>query len=184
MAKIENRYANALLELTAENGSPEKDLAQAALVYEALDNPETGAFLADPQIPKREKDALLQKAFSGLIGGHLPGFLQLMVRKNRVGLILPVLSEYMIRQNRRLGRTEAKIVSATPLSPQQIDAISSVIAKQVNMQILTKTAIDPDVIGGFYVLVEGRVFDATIRHKLDGLREYLRKGGSYAHQTG
>lgn len=183
MAKIETRYANALLELTGQSKHPESDLAQAALVRDALGGEDVRAFLTHPRIPKQAKYDLLRNSFSGIVSDHWLGFLQLMVRKNRVDYLLPALGEYIVQAGRRLGRTQASIISAQPLSPQQIESIRSVVARHVNMQVTIKTAVDPDVLGGFYVLADGHVFDATIRYQLNRLKEYLKKGGSYANQA-
>ena len=183
MGKIENRYARALLDLTEESENLEEDLAQAALVRDALDDQDIGAFLTHPHIPRGEKSDLLRRVFSGKISEYLMGLLQLMVRKNRSDFIISTLTEYIAHAERRLGKTEAIIVSATPLSRQQIESVRNVITEHVNMRIRMKTVVDPNVIGGFRVVVDGRVFDATVRFKINRLKEYLKRGGSYANQA-
>ena len=46
------------------------------------------------------------------------------------------------------------------------------------MEIKLRALVDPDVIGGFYILVGGRVFDRTVRSALNDMRQRLRLGGS------
>jgi len=176
MVKLKNRYANALLELSEENGTLEKDLEQVVLVRDVLNSADVQAFLVHPHIPDSAKHELFQNTFSEQLAKHLMGFLYLMVRKNRESLIVPALTEYIDRTNRRLGRIEAKIVSAKVLTEEQTESIRTVLSRQINMQVKVTATVDPDVIGGFYVLVDGRIFDGTLRSELHSMRECLKRG--------
>ena len=179
MAKLKDRYANALLEISVEHGTLEKDLAQAVLVRDALNKPDVQGFLLQPHIPDSAKHQLFHTAFSDDLAKHLMGFLYLLVRKNRESLIIPALNAYIDRTNRRLGRIEAKIVSAKPLTGKQIEAIRTVLAKKIDLQFTIKATVDPDVVGGFYVLIDGQIFDGTVRSNLNMMREHLKRGISH-----
>ncbi|NLZ96006.1 MAG: F0F1 ATP synthase subunit delta, partial [Bacteroidales bacterium] len=87
MANLKERYANALLELSEEGGTLEKDLEQVVLVRDALEEANVQAFLLHPYIPDSAKHQLFQEAFLGKVTKHLMGFLYLLVRKNRESLI-------------------------------------------------------------------------------------------------
>lgn len=177
MAKLKDRYVNALLELSEESGTLEEDLEQVALVRDMLSNAEPQEFLLHPQVPDSAKHELFRNAFSERISKHLMRFLYLMIRKNRVALIVPVLTDYIDCINRRLGKVEARVVSAKKLTEKQIESIRILLSKKTDMQIKMKTIIDPDVIGGFYILVEGRIFDGTVRSELNIMKERLKRGG-------
>lgn len=177
MAKLENRYAQALLELSEEAGNLEKDLEQALLVRDTLDPQDVQSFLKHPHIPDSAKHELLQNAFSGQLTDHLMGFLYLMIRKNRETMIVPALTEFIVETNRRLGRIQARVVSAKQLTAQEIESIRTVLTKQTKMEIEIQAVVDPDVIGGFYILVDGRVFDGTVRNELNMMKERLKRGG-------
>ena len=176
MAKLKDRYANAILELSGEKGSLKKDLEQAIFIRDILESPEVQVFLGHPGVPDLDKHQLFENAFSDKIAEHLMGFLYLMVEKNRESLIVPALTEYIERANRQLGRVQAKIVSAKALTDTQIESIRVVLSKQTGMQVQVKATVDPDVIGGFYILIDGRIFDGTIRSELNIMRECLKRG--------
>lgn len=176
MAGIKSRYATALLELSQEKGNLEQDLEQAILVRDALNNNDVQDFLVHPYIPDTQKYELFENAFSKDVSNDLMGLLHLMVQNNRESLIVPTFNEYIERANRSLNRTEAKVVSATPLAEEQIDAIRRLLAQRIDMQVNITATVDPDVIGGFYILVEGHIFDGTIRSKLNNMRERLKRG--------
>ena len=176
MAKLKDRYANALFELSQEKGTLEEELEQAVFVKDALKGDDVRLFLNHPHIPNSEKEQVLKNVFSDKISKHLMGFLYLTVGKNREKLIIPVLEEYIYRINRYFGRIDAKIVSAKALTEKQIESIHKLLAKQTDMQIEIQAKVDPDVIGGFYVLVDGHIFDGTVRSKLKTMTEDLKRG--------
>ncbi len=177
MAKLEDRYANALLELSEENITLEEDLHQAILVRDTLKSEDVHGFLVHPHIPDAAKEEFFRNVFAGKLSERLLGFLHLMVRKNRESLILPALTEYIDRANRRLGKIEAKVVSAVALTEQQRESIHTVLSKKTGMQVELKAEVDPDVLGGFYILINGRIFDRTVRSDLHMMRDRLKRGG-------
>lgn len=176
MASLKERYANALLELSEESGTLEKDLEQVTLIHDALKEGEVQAFLMHPHILDSVKNQLFEKVFSESITKHLMGFLHLMVRKNRESLIIPVLAEYINCTNKRLGKIEAKVVSAKTLTEEQMKSIQVALSKKTGMQVKIEAKVDPSVIGGFYILVDGRIFDGTVRSKLNIMKESLKRG--------
>lgn len=176
MVRLKERYVNALLELSEENGALENDLEQAVLIRNALSDADIQDFLIHPHVPDSAKHKLFQDVFSDKLSKHLTGFLYIMVQKNRELLIVPVLEEYIELINRRLGRIEAKVVSAKALTEKQIESIRIILSKQTNMQVEMKVTVDPDVIGGFYIMVDGRIFDGTLRSELHSMKECLKRG--------
>lgn len=176
MADLKEIYAKTLLELSEEEGNLERDLEQVILVRDALKEAEVKAFLLHPNVPDSDKYQLFQETFSGKITENLMGFLCLMVRKNRESLIVPALTDYIRSTNRRLGKMEAKVVSAKALTEKQIESIRTVLSKKTGMEIKVKAIVDPDVIGGFYIIVDGRIFDGTVRSQLNIMRKSLKRG--------
>lgn len=177
MAKLKDRYAIALLELTNDDENLESYVGQSIMVRDALNNHETQAFLKHPYIPDSVKFDLFESAFQGKLDKHLMGFLQLLVKKNREELIISALTEYIERANRLLGRIEARFVSSKEVTVEEVESIRNILNKQLNMEVNVQTEVDPDVIGGFYLLVDGHIFDGTVRSKLNKMREELKRGG-------
>ena len=183
MAKLENRYANALLELALEDGTLERELEQAVRMREVLDDHEVQAFFEHPHVPDADKQSLIDSTFGDHIADNLRGLMYLTIRKSREKIMLPLLDIFITAGNRHLGRIEAYVVSAAPLSENELQSIRSILEKRSDMAINLHTKVDPDVLGGFYILMDGYVFDATIRSELNQIRERLKRGGSHASQT-
>ena len=177
MASLKDRYASALIKLSQETASLENDLDQAIIVRDALSEDYVQPFLLHPHIPDSTKYELFNKAFSQNISNHFMGFLHLVVRKNREAFIVPALEEYIVRAKKLLGKMEAEVVSAKILTKEQIESIRLLLSKQTNMDIEITCKIDPDVIGGYYILINGHIFDGTVRNRLNNMKEHLKRGG-------
>lgn len=180
MAKLETRYGDALLDLAEESGTLELELEQAILVRDILKDNEILSYLTHPHVPDTDKHTLIDKGLQIDLADNLRGLLHLMIRKSRETLIVSTLDTFITEANRRMGRIEARVVSATELDEDGIEAIRRVLEKQSGCQVTIHASVDPDVIGGFYILIEGYVYDATIRSELNQIRERLKRGGRYA----
>lgn len=176
MANLTERYANALLELSEESGSLEKDLEQVIFVRDTIEDSEIQKFLLHPHISDSDKHKVFKTIFSDkIVNENLMGFLYLMVQKSRESLIVPALTEYIKHTNKRLGRIEARVVSAKVLREDQIESIRKVLSEKTSMQIDIKASVDPDVIAGFYILIDGHIFDGTVRSKINSMKERLKR---------
>lgn len=72
------------------------------------------------------------------------------------------------------GIVVADITSARPLSQKDKDEVASLFGAR---QLHVREIIDPSVLGGLRVETTGRRLDATLKHKIDSLKEIdLRKG--------
>lgn len=176
MAKITDRYATALYKISEEKSTLESDLQDANFIKDSLNSDDVRAFLVHPSIPNSAKNELFKNAFSEKVNEHMIGLLYLMVRRNREKLIIPALTKYIELVNRYFGRIEAKVVSAKPITKEQLDYIKELLLNKTDMEVDLKTIVDPDVIGGFYILVDGYVFDASVRNRLNNMKDRFYEG--------
>lgn len=175
MAKLEKRYAVALMMISEEKNTLEQDLEQVTIVHDAIEDDDVQNYLVHPYVPKEEKKALFSSIFQGELSEHVANFFNLMIDKNRERLILPALADYIKHANKKLGRVAAMVVSAKKLTDEQLEAIRKTLSRQLNMEIDIRHKVDPDVLGGFYILVDEKIYDATIRTEINNMRKQLRK---------
>jgi F-type H+-transporting ATPase subunit delta len=176
MAKLKDRYANALIELSVENKSLEKDLELVVQVRDRLKEPDVQALINHPHVSKEDKFKIFDILLGENHSKHIRGLLHLVVDKGRESLIIPTLTEYVNRANRLLGRIEAELVSAKVLTEEEIESVRVLLSKKLGKEVKLNHRVDPDVIGGFYVLVDGHIFDCTVRTDLSNMKESLKRG--------
>ncbi|HHU08260.1 MAG TPA: ATP synthase F1 subunit delta [Clostridiaceae bacterium] len=180
MAQIEEHYAQAFFEISTEKKTSQSDLEQALFVEQTLNTESALDFLLHPSIKEAEKLRFLENTYGETVSTHMMGLLSLMLRKHREEYIVPTLNKFIEMVNRHSGRIKARVVSAIPLRTEQIESIRTMLSKQMNAIVDIETEIDPDVIGGFYILAEGKIFDGTVRSQLNKMKNVFYKGSMKA----
>ena len=180
MAKIESRYAKALFEISENADNLEKDLDDALWIRESLSAKDIHAFLLNPGITDSQKNTIIRSTFSDKVSKHMMGLLYLMIRKSHESYITATLSEFIEATNRHFGRISARVVSAIPLKSEHIESISEILTEKLGLQTEVKAEIDPDVIGGFYIMADGKIFDNTVRTQINNMKKRIYKGNVVA----
>jgi F-type H+-transporting ATPase subunit delta len=78
--------------------------------------------------------------------------------------------------NRHRGVVEAVVTSAAPLTSEETTAIRQRVESMAGAAVDLRTAVDPSLIGGLTVKVGGRLLDASVRGRLERLRDQLIAG--------
>ncbi|MCL1843608.1 MAG: ATP synthase F1 subunit delta [Defluviitaleaceae bacterium] len=173
MADLGIRYATALFEISEESGLLDDYLEQAQLVCDNIKSEDAQRILAHPRISSDEKYAFLQKAFGENVHEDLLGFMRLVVSKNREAYLLPALKKLvdMIKTHRL--QTTARVVSAVPLTEAQASKLTSTLVKKLGKKVDITVIVDPSVIAGISIHVDGFFLDRTVRTMLKDMKESL-----------
>ena len=174
MTTTSKEYAEALFELAAG----EKVLADTSdglvTVLSALkQNPEYRALLASAAIGKAERLKALEDAFEGKVPRVLMGILRMMVSRGHVSALDGMAREYEELTRDYRGESVARVLSAVPLKETEAVAIRTELEKRFSRDIRLSCEIDPSLIGGIRVEIEGRVIDGSIRNKLEQIKDVM-----------
>ena len=74
--------------------------------------------------------------------------------------------------------TTAHVVSAATLSEAQLCALADMLSKKLNKQVEISPGIDPSLLGGLYIQVDGRVIDHTVKKQLSDIKENIKRRGA------
>lgn len=171
---ISNRYAQALFELALENDCVDKYFEDVSLVYDCIkDDKEFLTVLKHPQISGEEKLAMLTETFRGKISEDVLGMFSVALRKNREAQLVDILGSFIEKVREHKGIVTARLVSAKPLTAQQIQRIKDKLTQTLGKQIDLVYSIDQRLIGGLQIYVCGRLIDNSIKTKLNGLKNQL-----------
>lgn len=174
--KAEPRYARAFLESASE-----EDIKNLLEVAERLQHGKTLFYLSLPTFSFSQKAEFL-KSFLPPLRGKVERFLLLLLRKRRIAS-LPIIVEELIRlKKEREGIGEAYVRSAVPLTPGERERLRIILEKRFGKRIILNEEVDPSLIGGLSVEVEGNMIDASLKGFLTRLRAQLvrREGLKWA----
>ena len=84
-----------------------------------------------------------------------------------------VLDAYLRLADAQSGRVRAKVTTAMPLSDGLKESVRQALSASVGKEVIITERIDASILGGVIAEVEGRVFDGSVRSRLDALRQEL-----------
>jgi F-type H+-transporting ATPase subunit delta len=87
-----------------------------------------------------------------------------------------IRQEFAAEVDRRLGWIPADIASAQELSPQQKEELERTLGTKFGKFIRANYRVDPDLLAGIRVRVGSKEYDASLRGKLEGMRQKLTAG--------
>ncbi|MCL2671599.1 MAG: F0F1 ATP synthase subunit delta [Clostridiales bacterium] len=71
----------------------------------------------------------------------------------------------------------ATVVSAAELSDAQLSALTALLSQKLHNEVVLSVSIDPSLIGGLYIHVDGRVIDRSVKRQIADMKDSLKKGG-------
>ncbi|MCY4581745.1 MAG: F0F1 ATP synthase subunit delta [Chloroflexi bacterium] len=175
-APIAKRYAQALFSLAEAEGKQEAWLESLSDIAEGLSDPSAALFFNEPRIPAARK----AEAAAQIAAGSDPlvrNFVGLVVQRRAVGSFRAVVNEYGRLLNESLGRVQASVASAVPLSAEQRTALTASLGAMLDKEVVLYVQDDQDIIGGIVVRVGDQIIDGSVRSRLNGLRQSLERQG-------
>ena len=174
---IPRRYAKALYKFAVEKGDADEIyelLKKLSFRHAALD--ELKRAVLNPGVPDEVKGANILKLFGGKSGSSLDKFLLLCVRNNRAEYLQKISLAYVDLYREAHEIAHVVITTAVPMPEAEIKAITDIVKKRLGaMTLEIEEKINPQLIGGFTVEINGLVLDASVKRELNELRLQLQK---------
>jgi F-type H+-transporting ATPase subunit delta len=168
------RYARALLDVALEKGDTalRQDLDDLGRLY--VEHAELRTLLLHPTVPTEKKTGVIAALLRGRPSDLLQRLITLLVERDRIELLPLIAKAYVKLWNTRKGIVEAEAVSARELDETEARAISAAAGRAMGgKQIELRRRVDPSLMGGLLLRMEGRIYDGSVRARLRALREQL-----------
>lgn len=166
-------YARAIYELAVEQKAQEsvyKELQSAAgsLSDELL------SFVANPSFNAAEIRSVIDEFSKKLeLSDEVRALIILMAQAGKLAGLTNLLESYRDLYFRDQGRTLVTIRSPWALNKEQRQSVEKVFSTLVEGTIETEEEIDPSLIGGVVVQIGSKVFDGSLRGRLERMRQRL-----------
>jgi F-type H+-transporting ATPase subunit delta len=172
--EIGRLYAGAILHVAEEGGQAEELLEELNGLIAYLDgNPELAQFLASPLIEEGPRAQAIERAFRGKASDLLVDSLLVINRKGRLSALRAVAVAYRADLRNLRGWMDVIVRTAVPLTAALRERLNQVLATSTSRKPTLIEKIDPAVIGGLVIEVEGRKIDASVASRLHDLSEAL-----------
>lgn len=175
---VVRRYAKALMSIGLEDGR----FADYADELSRLDK----AFAADADLrdlwlhpassPESRLSAVDQLAAPLGLSTATANLLRLLVERRRVADLPLLAASYRDLVDEKVGRVQAVVTSAKPLTDDQRSAIVTALNARTGKQIVLETKVDASLLGGVRAQVGSIVYDGSVKTQLERLGETLHSG--------
>ena len=173
---LARRYAKALLSLAAESGQSDAFGAQLDEVVR-LSSQEGGNLLdvmSNPSFTPAERHQVLETVLPRLgLEPVVANFVRLVLDKDRFGALPDIAREYRALADVAANRVRATVTTAFPASTALQAEIAQSLASATGKTVLVETKVDPGLLGGLVARVGDRVFDASLRTRLEQIQVSL-----------
>jgi F-type H+-transporting ATPase subunit delta len=171
---VAKRYALALLQIAKEQqllGVIEEELRVVKEVVQY--NPDLKAVLNSSKLSIEKKKEILTAALA-TVNVYVRNTLLILVDRHREDQIVNVANEFLQLANEEMGIAEAKVYSTRALTDDERNAISSVFAAKIGKKSLRiENIVDSNLLGGIRLRIGNRIYDGSLRGKLDRLERKL-----------
>lgn len=173
MASAQRMYARALYEAAKDQDKLDAVREELGDFVEAQRQvPELRELLRNPQLDQRLKASALEE----LLGGDeelVRNFLLLLAEKNRAGEIDEIAREFDRLVAEAEGILDVELTTAVELSEEETREVIAQIEKASGRKVEATQRVDPDLIGGLVLQAGSLRLDASVRGRLDRLRQEL-----------
>jgi len=171
-----HRYAEAVFELAEREGAFDRWRDDLHIAAEVAADPSVTRILDNPAVPLADREVLLGQLLKSRLSGPAYNLVRLLAQRSNLELLTRISAEYDRLRNAREGIVSATVSSALPLTADEDAAIRAKVATLTGSRVDISTVVDPALIGGLTVRIGDRLIDASVRGRLERLREELLAG--------
>jgi F-type H+-transporting ATPase subunit delta len=166
--RLASRYAKALLDLAVERDCLDATLADIKLLDAiCVQNPDFVSVLRSPVISSSKKNAIFDAVLEQQINKLTLDFIRLLIIKGRE-VMLPEMTAGFIAQYNTLKNIKiVKLKTAVAIDGQTKETIVAKINAFMPEVVLDlKLETEEDLIGGFVIEMDDRLYDASVKKGL------------------
>jgi F-type H+-transporting ATPase subunit delta len=170
------RYAEAAFEIAERDNALDRWRDDLRIAAEMTSDPRVARVLGSPRVRVADRDVVLEQLLGSRISPGALNLVRLLTRRSKLEMVPAVAAEFSRLLNLKRGIVSAVVTSALPLTPDEDRAIRAKVAQMTGTTVDIQTREDPALIGGLTVRIGDRLIDASVRGRLERLREQLLAG--------
>lgn len=175
--EVGDRYAQALFDLADETGVLDAVRADLKSLRAAHgESADLRRLLTSPVIASDDqKKGLTAIADKAKFNGVTRNFLGLLAQNGRARDLTAVIAGFERLYAKKTGVVAAEVTSAVELTTAQMTHVRSALLKALGKAPELTARVDPSILGGLKVKVGSKLFDASLKTKLDQMKFALKR---------
>ncbi len=178
MSVIAQRYARALMNLAVKGDEVEAVTGGLDDLADTLaDAPSLGAFMADSKVTRTQKQETIAEVLKQAGVPELVNtFVRYLAAKRRFALLPDIREVFHRLADERLGRAQAEVTVAAPLSAEQEQGLRQKLEVLSGKQITLAVKVDEEIMAGAITRIGSVVRDGSLRNQLNQIRQTIKEG--------
>jgi F-type H+-transporting ATPase subunit delta len=176
MVAVAGRYAKALADLAGRDTNLLESLASEIDLLARVVGTDARLleFLASAKVPRERKEELLSTlAKKAKLSDLAQRFVRVLVDNGRVAALPDIAVAFGEIKDAATGILPAETTVAVSLTEEEQAALRAALEKMTGRKVRLSVKVDPEVLGGARTRIGSRVYDGTLRNRLETLRRRL-----------
>ena len=175
--EVGERYAQALFDLADEKGALDAVRADLKSLRAAwVESADLRRLATSPVLTAEDQvKGLVAIAAKAKFNGVTQNFLGLLAQNGRARDLTAVIAAFEALYAKKTGLVAAEVVSAQTLTAAQLKTIQTTLRTSLGKDPELTTRVDPAILGGLKVKVGSKLFDASLKTKLDQMKFALKR---------
>ena len=181
---IANVYATSFLDAAGDQGG-ERLEEFTSFVNDVLNaNPEFRTILISGVANRDEQVQIIDRVVAQHGSEFFANFLKVLAKHERLDLLPAILEATQLEFEKRNGKQRVQVVSASPLDDAALGRVREKIASAFSFDPIVENVTDPKLLGGLVIRVNNKVYDGSLRSRLNQLAKRMQQGSLHEIQSG
>lgn len=174
MTEFGREYGEGLYALCREEAMEQPCLQELKTLDAAFrENGEFLRLLANMTLGKEERVRIVQDTLGGQIHPYVLNFIKILVERGAIHSFSECVKAYQEAYNRDHRVAEAEVTTASPLNAGQKEKLIQKLRQMSGREVVLKEKIDPSVLGGVLLEMDGKRYDNTVQGRLKSIRQAM-----------
>tara|TARA_B100001996_G_scaffold239043_1_gene184788 strand:- start:478 stop:1017 length:540 start_codon:yes stop_codon:yes gene_type:complete len=168
------RYAKPLIDLSISKGVVDDVQKDVNLFLDTCkSNYDFSLMLKNPIIPLNKKVDILREIFSKIFHDLTLNTFVKIIYNNRDHILENICKKFLELYNKHKNIQDVTLTTTIRLDKPSLDKIKSKLKKLTTKSISINQKINSNIIGGFILKVDDKMYDASYRTKLKNIKKTL-----------
>lgn len=174
MTEFGREYGEGLYALCAEEHIERDVLLETQTLKEAFrENGDFIRLLGNTMLSKQERVAIVDETFKSSVHEYVLNFMKLLVERGAIHAFPECADVFREAYNREHRVAEAEVTTAQALTEAQKDRLLKKLESMSGREVVIKEKIDPSIVGGVLLQMDGKRYDNTVAHRLKAIRQAM-----------
>jgi F-type H+-transporting ATPase subunit delta len=175
-ASLSGRYATALFQLARDSQALPQVEASLGTVSAALaESADFAALVSSPLVSRTDATKAVAAVATLLkLDATSANFLGVLAQNRRLGKLPAIIKSFRQLAANHRGETSAQVVSAHPLTTDQLSALKQQLRARVGRDVSVDLSVDPTLLGGLVVRIGSQMIDSSIKTRLNTLAHAMK----------